>query len=88
MKAMPVVVKGDVQGSVEAISAALAKLGNDEVRVQVVYAGAGGVTESDVNLAETAVVSLLALMFVQINRHVIWLKIVRLKFVIILLFMI
>ena len=54
MKAMPVVIKGDVQGSVEAISAALGKLGNDEVRVQVVYAGAGGVTESDVNLAETA----------------------------------
>ncbi|MEM6602871.1 MAG: translation initiation factor IF-2 [Pseudomonadota bacterium] len=54
MKSMPVVIKGDVQGSVEAISAALEKLGNDEVKVQVVYSGAGGITESDVNLAETA----------------------------------
>jgi len=54
MKVMPVVVKGDVQGSVEAICAALGKLGNEEVRVQVVYSGVGGVTESDVNLAETA----------------------------------
>lgn len=53
-KSMPVVVKGDVQGSVEAICAALAKLGNDEVKVQAVYSAVGGVTESDVNLAETA----------------------------------
>jgi translation initiation factor IF-2 len=53
-KFLPVVIKGDVQGSVEAISVALAKLGNEEVQVQVVHSGAGGVTESDINLAEAS----------------------------------
>lgn len=53
-KFLPVLIKGDVQGSVEAISVALAKLGNDEVQVQVVHSGAGGITESDVNLAEAS----------------------------------
>ena len=52
IKSMPVIIKGDVQGSVEAISVALEKLGNEEVKVQVVYSGVGGITESDVNLAE------------------------------------
>jgi translation initiation factor IF-2 len=53
-KFLPVVIKGDVQGSVEAISVALAKLGNEEVQVQVVHSGAGGITESDINLAEAS----------------------------------
>ena len=44
-------VKGDVQGSVEAITAALEKLGTDEVAARVVHAGVGGITESDVSLA-------------------------------------
>jgi len=47
----PLVIKGDVQGSIEAISATLEKLGNDEIRARVVHAGAGGITESDVALA-------------------------------------
>ena len=47
-------VKGDVQGSVEAIVAALEKLGTDEVRARVVHAGVGGITESDVGLAATS----------------------------------
>jgi translation initiation factor IF-2 len=50
-KEMPIVVKGDVQGSVEAITAALEKLGNDEVGARVIHGGVGGVTESDVTLA-------------------------------------
>jgi translation initiation factor IF-2 len=50
-KEMPVVLKGDVQGSVEAITAALEKLGNDEVMARVIHGGAGGITESDVTLA-------------------------------------
>jgi translation initiation factor IF-2 len=50
-KEMPVVLKGDVQGSVEAITTALEKLGNDEVMARVIHGGAGGVTESDVTLA-------------------------------------
>jgi translation initiation factor IF-2 len=53
-KFLPVLIKGDVQGSVEAICVALAKLGNEEVQVQVVHSGAGGITESDINLAEAS----------------------------------
>ncbi len=53
-KEMPVVVKGDVQGSVEAINAAVEKLGNDEVMARVIHSGVGGVTESDVTLAEAS----------------------------------
>ncbi len=54
VKKFPLVIKGDVQGSVEAISAALAKLGSDEVRARVVHAGVGGITESDISLAATS----------------------------------
>ena len=56
----PLVIKGDVQGSVEAISTALANLGTDEVRARVVHAGVGGITESDVSLASTSGAVLLA----------------------------
>jgi len=51
---LPVVIKADVQGSGEAISGSLQAMGNDEVRARVVFQGAGGITESDVNLARTA----------------------------------
>jgi translation initiation factor IF-2 len=54
VKEFPLVIKGDVQGSVEAITTALAKLGSDEVRARVVHAGVGGITESDVSLASTS----------------------------------
>ena len=50
-KEMPIVLKGDVQGSVEAITSALEKLGNDEVMARVIHGAAGGITESDVTLA-------------------------------------
>jgi len=50
----PLVIKGDVQGSIEAIIGALEKLGTDEVRTRVVHAAAGGITESDVSLAEAS----------------------------------
>ncbi len=53
-KELPIVVKGDVQGSVEAITAALEKLGNEEVAARVIHGGVGGVTESDVTLAEAS----------------------------------
>ncbi|MCC6949217.1 MAG: translation initiation factor IF-2 [Bradyrhizobiaceae bacterium] len=52
-KEFALLVKGDVQGSVEAIVAALEKLGNEEVVARVMHAGVGGITESDVTLAET-----------------------------------
>jgi translation initiation factor IF-2 len=54
LKLFPLVIKGDVQGSVEAIIAALDKLGTDEVQARIVHSGAGAITESDVSLAETA----------------------------------
>ena len=53
-KLLPLVLKSDVQGSVEAIQGALAKLGTDEVGVQVLQAGVGGITESDVILAHAS----------------------------------
>jgi translation initiation factor IF-2 len=53
-KEFPLLIKGDVQGSIEAILGALEKLGTDEVGARVIYAGAGGITESDVTLAEAS----------------------------------
>ena len=50
-KEVPIILKGDVQGSVEAITTALEALGNDEVGARVIHGGVGGVTESDVTLA-------------------------------------
>jgi translation initiation factor IF-2 len=47
----PLVVKGDVQGSVEAIVASLNKISTDDIKVRVLHAGVGGITESDVTLA-------------------------------------
>ena len=48
---LPLIIKADVQGSQEALKQALTKLSTDEVKVQVVHAQVGGITESDVNLA-------------------------------------
>ena len=53
-KLLPLVLKSDVQGSSEAIQGALAKLGTDEVAVQILQAGVGGITESDVILAHAS----------------------------------
>ena len=50
-KSVNIVLKADVQGSIEAIANALTDLSNDEVKVNVVSSGVGGITESDVNLA-------------------------------------
>jgi translation initiation factor IF-2 len=54
VKEFPLVIKGDVQGSIEAIVNALDKLGTEEVRARIVHSGAGAITESDVSLAETS----------------------------------
>jgi translation initiation factor IF-2 len=51
---LPLVLKSDVQGSSEAIQGALAKLGTDEVAVQILQSGVGGITESDVILAHAS----------------------------------
>ena len=50
----PVLVKADVQGSVEAINTALHNLSNDEIKVRVLHAGVGAITESDVTLASAS----------------------------------
>jgi translation initiation factor IF-2 len=52
-KEFPLVIKADVQGSMEAILGALDKLGTDEVGARVVLSGVGGITESDITLAES-----------------------------------
>ncbi|HCF83076.1 MAG TPA: translation initiation factor IF-2, partial [Ruminococcaceae bacterium] len=51
VKELPIVVKGDVQGSVEAVKQSLEKIANDEVKVRVIHGGVGAVSESDVMLA-------------------------------------
>ncbi|MEE4276981.1 MAG: translation initiation factor IF-2 [Halieaceae bacterium] len=53
-KTLNVVVKADVRGSLEALQSSLLELGNDEVQVNIVSGGVGGITESDVNLALTS----------------------------------
>ncbi len=54
VKEFPIVLKGDVQGSVEAIIASIEKINTSEVRARIVHSGAGGITESDVSLAEAS----------------------------------
>ena len=51
---LPVVIKSDVQGSLEAINASLLKLGNDEIRVKILFSGVGAISESDVSLAKAS----------------------------------
>ncbi len=54
MKELSIIVKADVQGSVEAVTQSLEKLSNDEVRVHVIHGGVGGIRESDVMLANAS----------------------------------
>ena len=54
LKSLPVIIKTDVQGSLEAIKGSLAKLKNEEVKVNIIHEGVGGVSESDVQLANAS----------------------------------
>ena len=54
MKNLNLIVKADVQGSVEAVKASLEKLSNEEVRVRVIHAGVGAISKSDVSLADAS----------------------------------
>ena len=54
LKSLPVIIKADVQGSLEAIKSSLEKLRNDEVKVNIIHEGVGGVTESDLILADAS----------------------------------
>jgi translation initiation factor IF-2 len=51
VKTLSIILKADVQGSQEALAASLLKLSNEEIKVQIVYAAVGGISESDINLA-------------------------------------
>ncbi|MEN3929722.1 translation initiation factor IF-2 [Microvirga sp. W0021] len=53
-KEFPLLIKADVQGSAEAIESALIKLGNEEVSARIIHTAVGGITESDVTLAEAS----------------------------------
>ena len=54
LKELPIIVKADVQGSVEAVKQSLTKLSNEEVVVKVIHGGVGAINESDVSLAATS----------------------------------
>lgn len=54
MKELPIIIKADVQGSVEAVTQSLEKLTNEEVRVRILHGGVGAVSESDVMLANAS----------------------------------
>jgi len=54
LKSLPVILKADVQGSLEAIKGSLEKLRNEEVKVDIISSGVGGITESDIALAGTS----------------------------------
>ena len=54
LKILPVVIKGDVQGSTEAINRALDALGTDEVQIKILHSGVGGINESDITLAKAS----------------------------------
>ncbi len=54
MKELPIIVKADVQGSVEAVRQSLEKISNDEVKVRVIHGGVGAISESDVMLANAS----------------------------------
>ena len=60
LKQLSIIVKADVQGSVEAVKQALEKLSNDEIKVKVIHAAVGAVNESDVNLAKVSNAILIA----------------------------
>lgn len=54
LKALPVILKADVQGSLEALKASLEKLRNDEIKVNIIHSGVGGITQSDIELASAS----------------------------------
>ena len=54
LKELPIIIKADVQGSVEAVKQSLGKMGNEEVVVKVIHSGVGNINESDVSLASAA----------------------------------
>ncbi|MBZ7937830.1 translation initiation factor IF-2 [Campylobacter molothri] len=54
IKALPIILKADVQGTLEALKASLEKLKNDEIKVNIIHSGVGGITQSDIELASAS----------------------------------
>ncbi|WP_291949633.1 translation initiation factor IF-2 [Campylobacter sp.] len=54
LKVLPVILKADVQGSLEALKASLEKLTNDEIKINIIHSGVGGITQSDIELASAS----------------------------------
>jgi translation initiation factor IF-2 len=54
MKELPVVVKGDVQGSIETLRETLSRMGGGKIKIHVIHASVGGITENDINLASAS----------------------------------
>jgi translation initiation factor IF-2 len=54
IKELPVVIKGDVQGTIETLRDTLSRMGGDKIKIQVIHASVGGITENDVNLASAS----------------------------------
>ncbi|MBZ7954216.1 translation initiation factor IF-2 [Campylobacter sp. W0018] len=54
IKALPVILKADVQGTLEALKSSLEKLRNDEIKVDIIHSGVGGITQSDIELASAS----------------------------------
>lgn len=54
LKTLPVILKADVQGSLEALKSSLEKLKNDEIKIDIIHSGVGGITQSDIELASAS----------------------------------
>lgn len=54
LKSLPVILKADVQGSLEALKTSLEKLKNDEIKIDIIHSGVGGITQSDIELASAS----------------------------------
>lgn len=54
IKSLPVILKADVQGSLEALKTSLEKLRNDEIKIDIIHSGVGGITQSDIDLASAS----------------------------------
>lgn len=54
LKTLPVILKADVQGSLEALKTSLEKLKNDEIKIDIIHSGVGGITQSDIELASAS----------------------------------
>lgn len=79
-KELNIIIKGDVDGSIEALADALIKLSKEEVQVNVIHKAVGPISESDVLLAAASNAVIVGFRFVRLLRHVVWPKKRRSRF--------